>query len=313
MPRPDGPVLVGLAGPKGGVGKSVLALNLALALSGRGLETILADLDLGGANLQPLLGLSGARPDLADFAFRRLPLSDLLRPTGQANLAFLPGSTDAPGLANLLNWLKAKLISQLHRLPARVIVADLGSGSAFNVLDLFTEARVRVLVTTPEISSIFNAYGFLKTLAYRLFLRRLKADGRDSAHQLVEQALGSSRELGSTSLPGLIEQIRGLDPQAALDLTSLLDGLGPGLVLNMVEAESETRAGAALAALARSRLGLEIPLLGRVPLDPAVRRSVREMKPLLLTAPGSPAGRAVAGLADKLLPLLTPEPDPDGL
>lgn len=295
------PTLIAVAGPKGGVGKSFLSVNLAVALAGEGLDIILADLDLGAANLQALLGISGSGPNMADFVNRKTDLVDLIRSTETDNLRFLPGSTDVVGLANLVQWQKVKLINQLSRLDCRAVVIDLGSGSTFNVLDIYAASHLKLLVTSPEMTSILNAYGFLKSLIFRLFLKELKAAKMLHAREMVNEVIQSGTGQASRSVPDLIAQVAADDNEAAGVMTKVIEELKPDLVLNMIQNNADIKTAQALQQLTRKRLGLDLGLLGRVPFHSDVRRSVMEMKPMLLEDQPSEANRAVRGLAAKLV------------
>lgn len=290
-PRPK---LIALAGPKGGVGKSVIAANLAVGLAARGLKTILADLDLGGANLQAVLGLPPTKPNLADFVFERTKLAELVMPTGIENLDYLPGTNDNTlGLANLIQWQKLKLLTQIKKLPAEVVVCDLAAGSAVNTIDFFAEAQIHLLVSTPETTSILNAYGFLKSLVYRVFLRQLKSAKLNDLHDLVDQAGRSPTMIGE-----LLVRIGQTNPEAAAELTELLRTVAPALVLNMLTAEAEVKAGEALCRLLKKRLDIEVAIVGRLPLEATVRRSVTAMKPISVVHPDSPFVAALDQVVD---------------
>ncbi len=300
MSDPARPIIAAAAGPKGGVGKSCLSLNLAIALAGQGLKTILVDLDLGGANLHALFGLSNIGPGLADFVFQRRPLIDLLRPTGVNDLSFLLGSADTLGMANLIQWQKIKLLSHLKKLPAEVIVADLGSGSSFITLDLYAAAHLRLLVTSPETTSLINAYGFLKSLIFRVFLRIIRARRNEAVLELISRASRPHHELGLEDINGLIVRAAAEDPASAAQLSAVLNNLRPGIILNLISEPAEARTAEALIILLHKRLSLEAELWAQVPFDAAMRRSVIHMKPLLLLEPQSSAAQAIIRLADQV-------------
>ena len=82
--------IIPIASGKGGVGKSFLAANLAIALAKLGKQVIVADLDFGGSNLHTCLGLNNIYPGIGDFLRARYPkLKDLLVTTDDQNLKFL--------------------------------------------------------------------------------------------------------------------------------------------------------------------------------------------------------------------------------
>ena len=74
--------IVAFGGGKGGIGKSVVAANVGIALAQLGHSVLLVDADLGGANLHTCLGVSQPAATLSDFVLRGVPLAQLAVPTG---------------------------------------------------------------------------------------------------------------------------------------------------------------------------------------------------------------------------------------
>ena len=164
--------VIAVGGGKGGIGKSLLSANLGIALARRGAKVVLADLDLGGANLHTCLGVPQPRGSLSDFIERRVAsLSELLVPTPHENLSLLSGAMDGLEAANPRHQQKSKLLRNLRNLDVDYVLLDLGAGTAFNVLDFFLVADTGIVVMLPEPTSIENAYRFIKSA----FFRRLQA------------------------------------------------------------------------------------------------------------------------------------------
>ena len=133
MPIDTKPVVIPVASGKGGVGKSFIAANLAMALARMGHRTIAADLDFGGSNLYHFLGLPNRNPGIGDFfSGHASDLKSLLVPTAVSNLHFLPGDGKTPLTANLPSAQKAKLLRHLRALPAEYLVLDIGAGSSLH-------------------------------------------------------------------------------------------------------------------------------------------------------------------------------------
>ena len=293
-------IVIAVAGPKGGVGKSFLSLNLAAALARTHPGVILADLDLGGANLHVLAGLTGLRKNISDFINHNTDLKDLLYQTPVEGLRLLPGSSDSLGLANLLQWQKVKLIKHLGELPARVVVADLGAGSTYNTLDFFDAAQVGLLVLTPELTSVLNAYSFIKSLLLRKLLTALKPKKFNAAREILEREIAGTQDPNPGGLPAVIKEVSALDAEAAELMRAEADQVHPGLVLNMVDHPRQGKVAEALDRLCRRRLGLRLEILGQLPYDPQVRLSVHRMEPLYPHQPNSVAGLALSSLAERL-------------
>jgi flagellar biosynthesis protein FlhG len=149
---------------KGGVGKSSISVNLAIALSRLGHRVIILDADFGLANIEVMLGI---RPqyNLADLMFRGKSLSEIVT-EGPDNIGFISGGSGIQELTNLTKEQIVYLIQKLVELDekADIIIVDTGAGIADSVLEFVAASSEVLLVATPEPTSITDAYALLKTL-----------------------------------------------------------------------------------------------------------------------------------------------------
>ncbi len=149
---------------KGGVGKSSISVNLAIALSRLGNRVIVLDADFGLANVEVMLGI---RPqyNLADLMFRGKNLSDIIT-EGPENIGFISGGSGIQELTNLSRDQIVYLIQKLVELDERadIIIVDTGAGISDSVLEFVAASSEVLLVATPEPTSITDAYALLKTL-----------------------------------------------------------------------------------------------------------------------------------------------------
>ena len=159
---------------KGGVGKSNLALNLAIALSCRGRRVVLFDADLGMANLDVLCGLA-PHATLEDVIRGRARMHDVLV-TGPGGFQLLPGASGVAAMANLDGLSRRRILSQLSLLDdvADHLLIDMGAGISSSVIPIAAVADRVVVVTTPEPTAMTDAYGVIKTLVNRGFGSRLE-------------------------------------------------------------------------------------------------------------------------------------------
>ncbi|CUH92411.1 MAG: MinD/ParA family protein [Bacillota bacterium] len=162
-PKPTSRVITVTSG-KGGVGKSSISVNLALALSRLGKKVLILDADFGLANIEVMLGI---RPkyNLADLMFKGKNLPDIIT-NGPENIGFISGGSGIQELTNLTKDQIIYLINKLVELDQTVdiIIIDTGAGITDSVLQFATASSEILLVTTPEPTSITDAYALLKTL-----------------------------------------------------------------------------------------------------------------------------------------------------
>lgn len=149
---------------KGGVGKTNITVNLALALAKREKRTVLFDADLGMANVDVILGVS-PKAHLGDVVAGRKTLDDVLLPISE-HLHIVPGGSGIHELADLEQDKLNGFIRQMAALEDRAdfILVDTGAGISRGVLNFVLAAHEILVVTTPEPTAITDAYGLIKSI-----------------------------------------------------------------------------------------------------------------------------------------------------
>lgn len=152
---------------KGGVGKSSLAINLALQFRKKGKSVIIFDADFGLANIEVMFGAI-PKYNLADMIFRGKGFKDIIV-EGPEGIGFISGGSGINGLGNMNREQVQYLVYKLKELEtlADVIIIDTGAGISDSVLEFVAASGEVVLVTTPEPTSITDSYALLKALNAR--------------------------------------------------------------------------------------------------------------------------------------------------
>lgn len=165
---------IAVAGGKGGVGKSTVAVNLGMALSMAGRDVILLDADLGMANVDVLLGLTPSR-HIGHLLDGNCTLEDLLL-TAPHGLRVIPAGSGARRLAQLDNGEHAAIIRAFDELaqPPQYLLVDTAAGLSDNVAMLAAAADDVVLVVCDEPASLTDAYALTKVLSRDFGVRRFR-------------------------------------------------------------------------------------------------------------------------------------------
>ncbi|ADU62377.1 MAG: MinD/ParA family protein [Pseudodesulfovibrio sp.] len=168
------PLVLSVTSGKGGVGKTNMSVNLAYSLSMAGKNVVLLDADLGLANVDVILGLTPER-NLFHLFNEDMTLDRILFDTPYG-FRILPASSGVSDMVNLDRGQKLDLLDAMDALEDTVdyLIVDTGAGINDNVLYFNLAVQERLLVITPEPTSLTDAYALIKVLKLQHGVERFR-------------------------------------------------------------------------------------------------------------------------------------------
>ncbi|MDI6703095.1 MAG: MinD/ParA family protein [bacterium] len=191
--------VIAITSGKGGVGKTNLAANLAISFSKIRKKVLVMDADLGLANVNVILGLiPPPRYNLYHVITGQKTLSEIVS-EGPGEIKLVAGASGVREVANLSEDTRKEFISHLNDLQDSndLILIDTGAGLSQNVLSFVLASDQVILITTPEPTSIANAYGVIKVISQedqdtniKLIVNRVKniLEGKRVADRIINIA-----------------------------------------------------------------------------------------------------------------------------
>jgi flagellar biosynthesis protein FlhG len=290
--------VIAVGGGRGGVGKSVLAVNLGVYLAQLGRVVVLVDADPAGAELHTMLSVEVPhRPP------RDEPVDEDLTPlaTPVPGLLLLPQLYTPGSTVPVRPGRKPRWAHRLRQLDVDYVLLDLGAGTAPATLDLFLSADLGVCVAGPEPPSVEATYRFVRALYQRRIRRTLVRDR-------FKMRIVESAQSALPPLPAPVELARALaryDTALGALAAAELSRLRPRLCVNGVRLRTDSDLGPAMCDMSKRYLGVDLDYVGHVEQDDSVWLSVVRRRPVLIDSPTSKSARNLERIARRVLALAT--------
>lgn len=291
--------IIPIASGKGGVGKSLFAANLSIALSQAGKSVVLVDLDLGASNLHLALGMQRNKHGIGTFLTGNSQFSEIMLPTPYQNLLFIPGDSELPGFAALKFYEKKKLTTNLLALEADYLVLDLGAGTALGILDFFLLSPQGILITAPTVTAILDAYLFLKNLVFRMITSSFPKKSSGSAYLTKLQS--DAQTMQRLYIPRLLSELQKIDPKNAAKLIAKLQSFKPRVVMNMVESPADAEKVFKLRNSCKQYLDVDLEHLGIISKDSIQDIALASRLPVIVYKRDALISQGIYRISEKIL------------
>lgn len=287
-----------IASGKGGVGKSLLSANLAIALGQAGKKVVLCDLDLGASNLHLAIGQNVKNRSIGTYLTDKTEFKDIIEPTEYDNVSFIAGDSQIPGLTSLKAAQKAKLLRNFRSIDADFLILDLGAGTHQIILDMFLQSPQGILITAPTVTATLDGYLFLKNCVFRLMYTTYKKG--TAGHELLEQVRKNSQQMKSLYIPQITQALEKIDPENTGLFKARMKQFCPRLALNMIEDPKDAASASRIRNSCKQYLGLEIEYLGLMFRDQLQEKALSSRLPVIIYKPKSVLSQAIYRIAEKI-------------
>jgi flagellar biosynthesis protein FlhG len=294
--------IIPIASGKGGVGKSLIAANLAVVFAKSGKRVVLADLDLGASNLHLVLGYQAPQKGIGLYINgTQENFADVILDTEIRGLRFIPGDNEIPGTANLKTPLRKALVKELLALEkdTDILVLDLGAGTHQSILDFFLLSGQGIIISAPMVTAVLNAYIFLKNASFRL-MYTIFGKGT-TAYNYLEQMRKQGSGPRKLYIPKLMAEIKQVDPPAYAKFKAHFDRFHPRLIMNLLDDPKDADMSMKIRRSCEEYLALQIEHLGVIYRDSLQDVALSSRLPVVLYKPQSLIAQAIYRIADKIL------------
>jgi flagellar biosynthesis protein FlhG len=292
--------ILALGGGKGGIGKSVIASNMALSFIRHGKKVVIVNLDLGSSNTSTILGIKSTKVNITNFIDGKInDINKAVIKTCYENLGIIQGSSGFFETANLKFAQRQKIIRNLRKIDADYILVDLGAGFSLNTLDFFNSSDEKLLIFTPEPTSIKDVYSFIKCAIYRKLARTFCKFGE--ANFVIENTVSLNGDGIVKKMNDLISNLYDIDKDFCNIAVNMLNRYRPKLIMNIVNDQNELAYVDKIKDVSKKFLNIDAEFIGFINADRSVKMSVKKMTPLVIKYPFCEASKNINFICKKLI------------
>jgi len=262
--------LIAIAGGKGGVGKSFLAVSMGIMLARQRYNTVIVDASFSSASVHQLLNIGVPKCSIQDYIENRITaLNELLLACNVPNLQFIAGSPGTINTVNLGYHTKRRILRNIRKIDADYIILDLGPGHHYNHLDFFNQADIKIAVISPEPMAVQDGYNFLKVSLLRWLVSGFKHNRILSS--ILQDTCKTMSYNRAAPIQLLSERINDLGEPFIGQWSDRIRNYRPSLLVNQVRSQDDIRECLSLQYAAHDLLGLEFDKIDCIHYDPSIR------------------------------------------
>jgi flagellar biosynthesis protein FlhG len=281
---------------KGGVGKTFTASSLAITLSKLGHSVLIVDFDITGANLHSTFGLPLQEKNLRLFLSGEEKLAQLIYPTQLPRLSYIQGCWDGWGPSQCDANMAHAALEEARSLPFQYVIFDLAPGISDSNLEFFKKCDERILITSPEPTSVEKTYRFIEAL----LCSELKEVSTPESYKNLEHSLRAYKNqnhLGHFSFRNYLKDAVGID----LNQFEGLSRAPVKLLVNSARSRQDQDLGYSIKSVATKYYDFNLDYLGPIDFDNSVWQAIKNREPVLIEKPFTP----LAGQFLSIVKLLT--------
>ncbi|GIL17278.1 MAG: hypothetical protein BroJett040_10290 [Oligoflexia bacterium] len=268
---------------KGGVGKTFFTSSLGITLSKLGFRVLLIDFDLAGANIHTSLGMPLNENNLSLYLEGKTNLNKLAQGTKIPRLSYIQGVWNEWMAHDLLKKDCKQLIEDARRLNYDFVLIDLGPGASSCHIDMFRNADEKILVTTPEPTSIEKTYRFIEAL----MCHELRESSTKEAYDFLLKNMKRYRSAEKTEHFSFRKYLSS-HPGFSFDYFESFKQTPVRLAINCSRSRQDQDLGFSIKSVCTKYYDFPVDFIGSIDFDNAVWQSIRNREPVLIEKPFTP-------------------------
>ena len=266
------PTSIVIGSGKGGVGKTLMAANIAYQLALQNKKVILVDCDLRSPSLHTLFNIHQPKKSLADIIYNSdIKINNLCHETALRNLKLICCPTHMLGMSDYAEIIISKIVSSCSQLKTEFIIYDLGTGLNFFDSKLFLNSDIGILVGTPDPVSISKNFDFLKLC----ILQKLESTCQDNQAivSLIKDAYTNFDPKINSQIKSVVNKLQN---QKYVHSNILPFKFNPGFILNMVHGKSDILFALKLEISLKQTFGVSLKQWGKISYFSQIRNIIKE-------------------------------------